>query len=138
MGKEEIYKKKTKKNKKISRNENAKKRNMISGERGKICLFMCIHLFICLAHSFVHDSLKQTELRESAIAETLHESSKPLARYNDDEDLERIRKEAMRDGDPMAAYINRKKQTKNKTAGKKVNSYWGRSCWEYGTKPLVD
>nr|CAB3226498.1 BUD13 homolog [Phallusia mammillata] len=60
--------------------------------------------------------MKQSKLRESAIAEALHESSKPLARYNDDEDLDRIRKEAMRDGDPMAAYITKKKQAKSKTA----------------------
>ena len=49
-------------------------------------------------------------MRADAIADTLHESNKSLTRYNDDEDLEAMRKAAIRDGDPMAEYIARKKQ----------------------------
>lgn len=56
-------------------------------------------------------------MMESAIAETLHESNKPLARYADDKDLEQIRKEEMRAGDPMAAYISRKRHVQGNTTG---------------------
>lgn len=46
----------------------------------------------------------------------LYEMSKPLARYVDDEDLERMLKERERDGDPMLKFI--KKKPKLTPAGK--------------------
>ena len=49
-------------------------------------------------------------MRADAIADTIHESNKSLTRYNDDEDLEAMRKAAIRDGDPMAEYIAKKKR----------------------------
>jgi len=55
-------------------------------------------------------------MRDAAIADALHESNKPLARYADDEDLEKMRREEMRDGDPMAAYIMRRKQKQQPSA----------------------
>ena len=43
------------------------------------------------------------------VADELYEMSKPLARYADDEDLERMLKERERKGDPMLAFIKKKK-----------------------------
>ena len=43
------------------------------------------------------------------VADELYEMSKPLARYADDEDLERMLKEREREGDPMLAFIKKKK-----------------------------
>ncbi|XP_060535186.1 BUD13 homolog [Cylas formicarius] len=54
--------------------------------------------------------LKQVEAQGVKIAEELHEMSKPLARYADDEDLEKYLKEQEREGDPMLAYIRKKKK----------------------------
>lgn len=49
--------------------------------------------------------------------------SKPLARYRDDEDLERLLKEREREGDPMLAFMKKKnkgnKDAKNKKKQKK-------------------
>lgn len=39
-----------------------------------------------------------------------HEMSKPLARYADDEDLERMLKERKRDGDPMLMFMKTSKR----------------------------
>jgi len=38
----------------------------------------------------------------------LYEMSKPLARYADDEDLERMLKEREREGDPMLKFLKKK------------------------------
>ncbi|XP_076812232.1 uncharacterized protein LOC143459129 isoform X1 [Clavelina lepadiformis] len=70
--------------------------------------------------------LKQSAMKADAIADTLHESNKSFTRYNDDEDLEAMRKAAIRDGDPMAAYMARKKQKeKEKGASKEYPKYKG-------------
>ena len=45
---------------------------------------------------------------QQKIEDDLYEMSKPLARYADDEDLERMLKEKEREGDPMLAFIKRK------------------------------
>jgi pre-mRNA-splicing factor CWC26 len=39
----------------------------------------------------------------------MHEMSKPLARFQDDDDLESLLKEKERDGDPMAVFMRTKK-----------------------------
>ena len=44
--------------------------------------------------------------------------SKPLARYADDEDLERLLREREREGDPMLAFIKRKVEKNVKQVGK--------------------
>jgi len=66
--------------------------------------------------------LKQAELKSGAIADMLHESNKPLTRYNDDEDLEAMRKAEVREDDPMAAHFLKKKRKEQKA----VN---GRCCF---------
>ena len=55
-------------------------------------------------------SLKQIEAQEAAVQDFLHESSKPLARYKDDRDLETKLKDIEREGDPMLKYIKDKKR----------------------------
>lgn len=40
-----------------------------------------------------------------------YEMSKPLARFADDEDLERMLKACPRDGDPMLQFIKKKEKT---------------------------
>ncbi|KZS04391.1 Protein BUD13 [Daphnia magna] len=53
--------------------------------------------------------LKQGEAQSTQVAEAMHEMSKPLARFAGDEDLERLLREQDREGDPMAAYMAKKK-----------------------------
>ncbi|KAJ8925134.1 hypothetical protein NQ315_001316 [Exocentrus adspersus] len=61
--------------------------------------------------------LKQVEDEREKMEEQLKEMSKPLARYADDEDLERHLKEQDRDGDPMLAYIRKKRRKEKVAAG---------------------
>lgn len=61
--------------------------------------------------------LKQVEDRRDKIQEELHEMSKPLARYADDEDLEKYLKDQEREGDPMLQYIRKKKKDKAIASG---------------------
>lgn len=61
--------------------------------------------------------LKQVEDQNKRFADQLHEMNKPLARYADDEDLEKFLKEQEREGDPMLAYIRKKKKKEKVAAG---------------------
>lgn len=54
--------------------------------------------------------MKQVEERDNRLGEDLYEMSKPLARYADDEDLEKHLKEQEREGDPMLKFIKKKKE----------------------------
>ena len=54
----------------------------------------------------------------------LYEMSKPLARYADDEDLERMLKEREREGDPMLKFM--KKKPKLTPSGKPKKGVWCR------------
>ncbi|XP_077975260.1 uncharacterized protein LOC120336929 [Styela clava] len=60
--------------------------------------------------------MKQDEMKNYALEDLLHESNKPLARYRDDADLDALQRSQVRDGDPMAAYMAKKK---NKEMGDK-------------------
>ncbi|XP_078656466.1 uncharacterized protein LOC144902766 isoform X2 [Branchiostoma floridae x Branchiostoma belcheri] len=51
----------------------------------------------------------QTKQQEANIADHLREMDKPLARYQDDEDLDQMLKEQDREGDPMLAFLSKKK-----------------------------
>jgi len=64
--------------------------------------------------------LKQVEDYEDKLSQDLHEMNKPLARYADDEDLEKYLKEQEREGDPMLAYIRKKKKKKAVESGKPI------------------
>ncbi|CAH1391647.1 unnamed protein product [Nezara viridula] len=52
--------------------------------------------------------LKQIEEAEERVADYLHEVNKPLARYANDQDLDRMLKARDREGDPMLDYIRNK------------------------------
>jgi pre-mRNA-splicing factor CWC26 len=69
----------------------------------------------------------QVESAENKLADELYEMSKPLARYKDDEDLERMLKERIYDDDPMLKFIKKKKSKKgsNKTPQKRKAVYNG-------------
>lgn len=54
--------------------------------------------------------LKQVEDYNEKLQNDLHEMNKPLARYADDEDLEKYLKEQEREGDPMLEYMRKKKK----------------------------
>ncbi len=54
------------------------------------------------------------------VADELYEMSKPLARYADDEDLERMLKEREREGDPMLAFIKKKVSQEQPLKGGKM------------------
>lgn len=57
--------------------------------------------------------LAQQDMQQKMVDETVHEMSKPLARYKDDEDLDAMLKEQDREGDPMLAYMKKKKAKEN-------------------------
>ena len=49
-------------------------------------------------------------MTQQKLEDELYEMSKPLARYADDEDLERMLKDREREGDPMLKFIKKKPQ----------------------------
>ena len=55
-------------------------------------------------------SIAQTEAATKQVEDDEYEMSKPLARYVDDEDLEKMLKERTRDGDPMLMFTKKKKE----------------------------
>ncbi|KAK3587701.1 hypothetical protein CHS0354_042488 [Potamilus streckersoni] len=59
--------------------------------------------------------LKQQEEKQQLLSDHLYEASKPLARHKDDEDLDQMMREQDREGDPMLAFIKKKKNKDNKT-----------------------
>lgn len=81
--------------------------------------------------------LKQVEDIKEKITQDLHEMNKPLARYADDEDLERYLKEQERDDDPMLAYIRKKKRKEAVVSGKPMKpTYEGEFMPNrYGIRP---
>ena len=54
--------------------------------------------------------MKQREDIEANLAEALHEASKPVARYHDDADMDAMMRDQEREGDPMAAFMRKKKK----------------------------
>ena len=56
----------------------------------------------------------QAQSYEEKLQDDLYEMSKPLARYADDEDLEKMLKEKERAGDPMLAFIKKSKPSSDK------------------------
>uniref|UniRef100_A0A8D8S4R7 BUD13 homolog n=1 Tax=Cacopsylla melanoneura TaxID=428564 RepID=A0A8D8S4R7_9HEMI len=68
--------------------------------------------------------VKQGEEFQARIANDLHEMSKPLARYKDDEDLERDLKETLRAEDPMLQYVLSKKEQSEAESKPKYKGSW--------------
>ena len=54
--------------------------------------------------------MAQQKEYEQRLEDALHEVDKPLARYKDDKDLDQLLKAKDREGDPMAAYMAKKKE----------------------------
>ena len=63
--------------------------------------------------------MAQKQKAKEAIEDAVYEMSKPLARYRDDEDLEKLQREQEREGDPMLAYLHSKKAKQRAREGKK-------------------
>lgn len=56
----------------------------------------------------------QGAAEKERITEMAHEMNKPLARTKDDADLDSFLKDQDRDGDPMLAFLKKKKSAKSK------------------------
>jgi len=63
--------------------------------------------------------VKQTADRADTLADQVHEASKPLARYQDDVDLDSKLREEERAEDPMLAFIRGKKKKEQAKSGVK-------------------
>lgn len=59
-------------------------------------------------------------MRNEYVHDVVHEMSKPLARYKDDNDLDRMMRDMDRDGDPMLAFIKKKKSSQQSANGEKT------------------
>ena len=53
--------------------------------------------------------LVQAANQRTNVEETMHEMAKPLSRMKDDEDLDALLKDRVREEDPMLAFISKKK-----------------------------
>ncbi|XP_045750936.1 BUD13 homolog isoform X1 [Mirounga angustirostris] len=58
--------------------------------------------------------LAQSRQQQQNVEDAVKEMQKPLARYIDDEDLDRMLREQEREGDPMANFIKKNKAKENK------------------------
>ncbi|XP_014394881.1 PREDICTED: BUD13 homolog [Myotis brandtii] len=58
--------------------------------------------------------LVQSRQQQQNVEDAIKEMQKPLARYIDDEDLDRMLREQEREGDPMAKFIKKNKAKENK------------------------
>ncbi|KAM4828430.1 BUD13 homolog [Thomomys bottae] len=67
--------------------------------------------------------LAQSRQQQQNVEDAIKEMQKPLARYIDDEDLDRMLREQEREGDPMANFIKKKKakESKNKKERPRYN-----------------
>ncbi|XP_051012314.1 BUD13 homolog isoform X1 [Acomys russatus] len=67
--------------------------------------------------------LAQSRQQQQNVEDAMKEMQKPLARYIDDEDLDRMLREQEREGDPMADFIkkNKAKENKNKKVRPRYN-----------------
>lgn len=58
--------------------------------------------------------LAQDRQQQQNVEDAIREMQKPLARYIDDQDLDRMLREQEREGDPMADLIKKRKAKENK------------------------
>ena len=61
--------------------------------------------------------MAQIAQQEANVETALHEMSKPLSRFKDDEDLDAMLKDQEREGDPMLAFMKKKKSQEKNTKG---------------------
>lgn len=62
--------------------------------------------------------MKQIEDEKTKLKDDLHEMSKPLARYADDDDLDKMLGNQDREGDPLLEYVQNKRMKKEAKEGK--------------------
>ena len=75
--------------------------------------------YLCTYNSFcILCSVAQTRAAANKEKEEAHEMSKPLARYVDDEDLEKMLKEREREGDPMLKFTKKTRTSVKKKSHK--------------------
>ncbi|XP_011500611.1 PREDICTED: BUD13 homolog [Ceratosolen solmsi marchali] len=79
--------------------------------------------------------LKQMADKNDKLKSDLHEMNKPLARYADDEDLDRELRARDRDDDPMLAYIKEKEIKEGKRAPEKPKYEGSYMPNRFGIKP---
>ena len=72
-------------------------------------------------------SVAQIQSAQNKVEDDVYEMSKPLARYRDDEDLEKFLKEREREEDPMLKFLTKKKK-KNKRGENPRLSKKEKSC----------
>ncbi|KAL4658611.1 hypothetical protein GN956_G3204 [Arapaima gigas] len=63
--------------------------------------------------------LAQAQMQEQNVKDAIKEAQKPLARYADDEDLDKMLREQEREGDPMAEMLRKKKEKDSQRKGVK-------------------
>ena len=56
----------------------------------------------------------QHKIAQDKIADEVYEMSKPLPRYVDDKDLEKLLREREREGDPMLVFMRKKKSVERR------------------------
>ncbi|XP_062511492.1 BUD13 homolog [Corticium candelabrum] len=54
--------------------------------------------------------IAQQQMKEQEVEDMIHEMNKPLARYKDDEDLDKMLREKERSGDPMLEFVRKRKE----------------------------
>ena len=59
--------------------------------------------------------LVQAANQRTNVEDTMHEMAKPLTRHRDDEDLDAMLKDRVREEDPMLAFIGKKNKGKGET-----------------------
>ncbi len=69
-------------------------------------------------------SVTQTNAAANKKQDEAREILKPLARYIDDEDLEKMLKERKRDGDPMFMFMKNTKKKKKEKTSKGLLLHW--------------
>ena len=81
-------------------------------------VWQCCSCLQLQQYTFIFSVVQTKETREK-VEDYLHEVDKPLARYRDDEDLEKMLKDQEREDDPMLAYMKHKKKKQDVKEGKK-------------------
>ena len=61
--------------------------------------------------------LVQAANQRTNVEDTMHEMAKPLTRHRDDEDLDAMLKDRVREEDPMLAFIGKKGKGKGERGG---------------------
>ena len=65
--------------------------------------------------------MQQSKSTKQKVDDDLYEMSKPLARYKNDEDLDKMLRDRERAEDPMLAFMQKQKAKQDVIAGKKGN-----------------